>query len=78
MDSEFAKLTNGRIGFDPRSVSHVNIVDTYTKSGKHLNTVCTSPGGDVIWMEGRKPSKDICFVDYLKPHWERFNETNQI
>ena len=64
---------------DLRSMSHINIVDTYNrKSGEHLKSVCTSPNGDIIWEEGRTPSKDVFFLDYLKPHWEKFNETTEI
>ena len=58
--------------FDPRTSSYVNIVDTYAKSGEHLKSVCTSPNGDIIWDKGRIPSKDMVFLDYLKPHWGEF------
>lgn len=72
MDSEFANLTN-QTDFDPRTVSYINIVDTYNrKTGEHLKSVCTSPSGDTIWEEGRTPAKDVVFLDYLEPYWGKF------
>lgn len=59
--------------FDPRTVSYINIVDTYNrKTIEHLKSVCTSPNGDIIWKEERTPSKDVVFMDYLEPYWGKF------
>lgn len=59
--------------FDPRTVSYINIVDTYNrKTGEHLKSVCTTPSGDVVWEEERTPSKDVVFMDYLEPYWGKF------
>ncbi len=71
MDSEFAKLTNQH-DFDPRTVSYINIVDTYNrKTGEHLKSVCTTPSGDTIWEEGRTSAKDVVFVDYSEQIYTR-------
>ena len=54
---------------------HAQITDTYNwKTGEHLKSVCTSPTGDIIWEEGRIPSKDLFFLKYIKPNWEEFWE----
>ena len=68
---------------DIRNLSHAQITDTYNwKTGEHLKSVCTSPTGDIIWEEGRIPSKDLFFLKYIKPNWEEFweefNETTKV
>jgi hypothetical protein len=46
---------------DLRTLPYVNIVDRYTKEGKHLSERATTPDGMVLWESGRKPSKDVKF-----------------
>ena len=58
---------------DVRNLAHVQITDTYNrKTGEHLKSVCTTPSGDTIWEEGRTPSKDMVFLNYLEPYWGKF------
>ena len=63
---------------DIRNMSYVQITDTYNrKTGEHLRSVCTPPSGDIIWDEGRTPSKDVVLMPvYLKETWDKICENS--
>jgi hypothetical protein len=60
---------------DIRNQPSIEIVDTYTKSGKHLGTVAKTLGGDIIWEEGRTPIKDVVFFGDCGTFAPRVRET---
>jgi hypothetical protein len=50
---------------DIRDVPYIDVVDIYTKGGTHLGSMATMPTtedivtGNIVWKEGRQPSKDV-------------------
>lgn len=54
---------------DIRDQAYFEVVDTYTKDGRHLGSVAKTPDGRIVWEEGRMPSKDVCFVPHINAVW---------
>lgn len=53
--------------FDIRREPCINVVDTYTKSGRHLKSIARTESGEIVWERERIPSRDIVFLPYLQP-----------
>lgn len=47
---------------DIRDYSYIDVVDLYTKEGKHLSSTAKTQDGNIVWEEGRLPSKDVTFA----------------
>ena len=58
---------------DIRKESYINVVDIYTKNGKHLSSKATTQSGEVVWEEGPQAAKDVVMIstdfEYTWKYW---------
>lgn len=60
---------------DIRNKPCVEIVDLYSKDGKHVSSTCKAQDGRVIWHELANPNKDIApFVDLPPWPWSKYGK----
>ena len=52
--------------------SYVELIERYErKTGKHLGSLMRRPNGTVIFIEPPNSSKDVIFIEYDTPPWQK-------